>query len=172
MNGKTKVSRAAFAKRKNLGQLKRLAMKFSEKEVVNYFVANLVAGDKTGGLYNYSADKIYQDWLRRMESITYVFKEDLGKLAIECEKRKVDSLYIFECTPDTHPLLLKMLLGGLISVETMVILENLKSYVETFDKVMYNDLVWNDVSRLIKKYKPFLKYDKKKIEDEYSRFHH
>lgn len=167
-NGKTKASRAAFEKRKDMVTIRKLAKKLDTKEVVNYFVANFVAGDKSGGAFDSTeSERIYKEWQRRIESLSYQFTEDLGKLSDECERIGKPFSYIFEFEKGTHPLLLKMYLGHKISIETMVILNSLQSYVDSFDKYLYNDIIWAEISRLIKKYEPFLHYDKKKLSDAY-----
>ena len=57
------------------------------------------------------------------------------------------------------PVLLKNFLAKRISLETMVILEGLLSYVGKWDKELHDDLVWPDSRRLIVKYGAFLSYD-------------
>ena len=47
----------------------------------------------------------------------------------------------------------------------MVILEKIFPYLEYFDKELEGDILWPDTSRLIKKYKPFLKFDKEKYNE-------
>lgn len=167
--GRVKATREAYMKRKNNYQFKRLANKLDDRDVVNFFVANFVAGDKWGGVFNGEAEKNFNSWQRKVESLTYVFKNDLSSLKLECDKQSKEFSYIFECAKNQHPLILRKYLGGDISIETLVILNDLNSFVDNFDNIMYNDMIWNDVSRLIKKYRPFLKYDKKKIQDEYNR---
>jgi hypothetical protein len=58
--------------------------------------------------------------------------------------------------------LLKNYLAKRISLETMVILDLVLGYVRRFDKEMKEDIVWPEVSKLIRKYKPFVDVDKQK----------
>jgi hypothetical protein len=169
MKGRLKANRAAFAKRKDMQIIcKKLASKLDERDIVNFFVANFVAGVLYGGTFNTCSDKVFKEWTRRIESLTYIFSENLSKLRDSCEKQHKEISYIFECNEGQHPLLLRSYLCGDISIETLIILNDFHSYIDNFDKQMYNDIVWNGVSRLIKKYRPFLQYDKKKISDVYS----
>ena len=57
-----------------------------------------------------------------------------------------------------HPLLLKEYLGKRVSIESMVILQELVNYMKSWkDK----DLIWKDHKLLISKYKNFLTIDTK-----------
>ena len=59
---------------------------------------------------------------------------------------------------DNHPLLLKEYLGKRVSIESMVILQELVNYMKSWkDK----DLIWKDHKLLISKYKNFLTIDTK-----------
>ena len=50
-----------------------------------------------------------------------------------------------------------------VSIETMIILDDLIQFMEKFDTFYKDDHIWKKLSRKIRKYKPFLKYDKDKM---------
>ena len=58
-----------------------------KKEVVDFLVANFVSGDRWGGVFNSEAKSNYNDWKRRIESMTYTFTNDIDKLVFEIEKK-------------------------------------------------------------------------------------
>ena len=78
------------------------------------------------------------------------------------EKQGHDLSYALTCVKGQHPYILKSYYRGTTSIETMVILDALYSYVQVFDAYLNDDLMWPDLSRIIKKYKPFLKFNKEK----------
>jgi len=169
--GRVRATREAFNKRRDLYFIRKLASKLPDKDVVDFLVANFVSGDNWGGVFNSDAEKRFVEWKRKIESLTYTFESDISYLQLECEKQGKELSYIFEMETNKHPIVVREYLGKNISLETLVILDDLKSFVDTYDKLMYNDIIWKDVSRLIKKYKPFLPYNKKKIKDGFeSRF--
>ena len=94
----------------------------------------------------------YQDWQKKVQSLSYVFREEIDSLF---DDKKVDD--VFDCSKG-HPPILKSYLGGDISIETMVICDRVFGYVKDFDKRL-KDPVWETVSRKIKKYSPFLNID-------------
>ena len=157
--GRVRATKQSFFKRNDLLSIRKIADTFSEKEVVDFLVANFVSGDRWGGVFNSEAKSNYNDWKRRIESMTYTFTNDIDKLVFEIEKRQINFNDIF-VNGNNHPILLKMYLRRDISMETMVILNDINNYVDILDKNLDNDIIWPDVSRLIKKYSPFLDKEK------------
>jgi hypothetical protein len=152
--GKTKAKRASFYKRKDRLFFVRIARKFStKKEIENYIVANYVKY-KGGYIGDFNED-VYNDWKKRTESLTYNFLNEVTPYVDKFEE-------LFEWK-DNHPLLLKEYLGKRVSIETMVILEELINYIKDWDN---KDLIWKDNKIIIQKYKNFLTIDRKRCKVE------
>lgn len=163
--GRVKASKQSFFKRTDLFAIKKIAESYSDKEVVDFLVANFVSGDRWGGVFDSEAKENYLGWKKRMESISYTFKNDLDKLTLMCEKKHMlfeDSL---KSTNKQHPLIYKMYLKKSVSIETMVILNKLNNFIDQLDRELTSDLMWPDTSRIIRKYSPFLTIDKEKYGD-------
>ena len=155
-NGKTKFTVAQFNKRKDKYQFVRLARKYSQEELVEYFCANLIKGKQWIG--DFSKD----NWLEHqkvIQSLEYTYKNDLENLLTNDQKFDI----IFECGQGSHPRLLKQYLGKKISLETMVILEKVLSYRKNFDKAINETYIWPDISKRLEKYSPFVKIDVRKF---------
>ena len=151
--GKSRATISSFNKRKDKYWFEKTSRKYSDEEVLNFLLANFVNTDTPqnlwiGEIIN-SGERTYADWMRRKQSMTYIFKEESEKLLLENELQTV-----FDCSKG-HPLLLKRYLGGEISLETFTILEKVFSFAKNFDKKL-NDPVWESVSLKIKKYIPFI----------------
>ena len=127
--GRVRATKQSFFKRNDLLSIRKIADTFSEKEVVDFLVANFVSGDRWGGVFNSEAKSNYNDWKRRIESMTYTFTNDIDKLVFEIEKRQINFNDIF-VNGNNHPILLKMYLRRDISMETMVILNDINNYVD------------------------------------------
>ena len=161
--GKSRATMAAFNKRKDKYWFEKTSRKYSDEEVVNFLLANFVSTDNPqnlwiGEIIN-SGERNYSQWMKRKQSLTYLFKEQTEKLISEKGLEQV-----FDCSKG-HPPLLKKYLGGEISLETLTILERVFSFVKNFDKKL-TDPVWETVSLKIKKYIPFINinvYNYKKI---------
>ena len=99
-----------------------------------------------------SGEKTFKDWQKKMQSLSYIFKNESADLF---EGKKFDD--VFDCSKG-HPFLLKSYLGGRISLESMVIYDRILGYRHNFDKKI-DDVVWNSISRKIRKYSPFINID-------------
>lgn len=160
--GKVRASKLAFSKRKDLISIKKIAKTYSDEEVVNFLVANFVSGDRWGGVFDSEARDRYLAWKKRIESLTYTFTNDIDKLFNETSDP-------FSGSKGEHSYIIKQYLRNNLSIETLVVLESFRNYMDEFDQVYAEDIVWPDISRLIKKYKPFLKFDKDKFHAIYRR---
>lgn len=129
------------------------------KDAKNFLIANFIENDHfwVGDLvYNEQAETNYKNWSKRVQSLSYNFKNELSYL-----KDNFDDNFIVE--NNDHPYILKLLLRGEISLETVVILTDLARCYSYWNKKMKGEPVWENISIKIKKYKPFMNYDKEKM---------
>ena len=73
-----------FNKRKDKYWFEKTSRKYSDGEIVDFLLANFVTTDNPknlwiGEIIN-SGERTYADWMRRKQSISYLFKEESGKL--------------------------------------------------------------------------------------------
>tara|TARA_Y100000817_G_scaffold196351_1_gene153568 strand:+ start:211 stop:813 length:603 start_codon:yes stop_codon:yes gene_type:complete len=151
--GKSRATMTSFNKRKDKYWFEKTSRKYSDQEITDFLLANFVTADTPqnlwiGEIIN-SGEKTYADWMKRQQSLTYLFKEQSTELLSE---EKLED--VFNCSKG-HPIVLKKYLGGEISLETLTILEKIFSFVKNFDTKL-QDPVWESVSLKIRKYLPFL----------------
>lgn len=163
--GRVRASKQSFFKRTDLFAIKKIAETYSDKEVVDFLVANFVSGDRWGGVFDAEAKQNYLSWKKRIESISYTFQNEVDKMIAFCEKKGVRFNTLFLYDSGQHPLFFKMYLRKVVSIETLVILNKLNNYTESLDKELSSDLMWPDTSRIIKKYSPFITIDKEKYNE-------
>jgi hypothetical protein len=155
-NKKVRATVTSFNRRKDKYFFERTSRKLSDKEIVDFLVSNFVSADNPqnlwiGAIIN-SGERTYQEWMRRQQSLTYLFKEQSNELLSETKLEDV-----FNCSKG-HPIILKKFLSGQLSLETLVIYEKIFGFSKTFDKKLL-DPVWETVSLKIKKYAPFINTD-------------
>ena len=153
--GKSRASLQSFYKRKDRYWFEKLSRQKEDKEVVDFFVANFVSCTDPqtvwiGELIK-EGETRYKSWQKRIQSLSYLFKEESQQLF----ENKFEE--VFDCSKG-HPLLLKMFLVGNISLETLVIYDKIFLFGKNFDKKL-KDPVWETVSLKMKKYAPFLHID-------------
>ena len=151
--GKSRATVTSFNKRKDKYWFEKTSRKYSDQEITDFLLANFVTTDTPqnlwiGEIIN-SGERNYADWMRRQQSLTYLFKEQSRELLSE---KKLEE--IFNCSKG-HPPILKKYLGGSINLETFAIFEKIFSFGKNFDDKL-KDPVWESVSLKLKKYLPFL----------------
>jgi len=128
---------------------KKLTEKFQRQEVIDIIVSNFANGDKFGGQpFDSNAIDVYKEWKARQNSQSYRFKQDLESILERMDSDNIEDA----TTGDGHPLLLKMLLGKLITLETVVILNRELNFIQDYA----NDLILNDTCLTIQRYTPFV----------------
>lgn len=162
--GRVKASRTAFLKRTDLYSIKKISKSYSDEEVANFLVANFTSGDRWGGVFDSEAGDRYLEWKKRIESLSYIFEKDLSDLSLNLEENSLKFEDCFIVEKNKHPYIIKAFLRKTITLETLVILESISPYLDKFDKEIDDNIIWPDISRMIKKYKPFLKFDRKKYD--------
>ncbi len=151
--GKSRATMTSFNKRKDKYWFEKTSRKYSDQEITNFLLANFVTTDTPqnlwiGEIIN-SGERTYTDWMKRQQSLTYLFKEQSKELLSE---KKLEE--VFNCSKG-HPIVLKKYLRGEINLETLVIFEKIFSFGKKFDQDL-DDPVWESVSLKVKKYKSFL----------------
>ena len=154
--GKSRATLTSFNKRKDKYFFEKSSRKYSDKEIVDFLVSNFVATDTPqnlwiGSLIN-EGERTYTEWMKRQQSLTYLFKEQSEQLLSETKLEDA-----FNCSKG-HPPILKQFLGGKISPEVLVIYDKIFQFGNVFDTKLL-DPVWEIVSFKIRKYNPFIHID-------------
>ena len=154
--GRVRATNAAFYKRRDRFWFEKFARQKNDKEIEEFFVSNFVSTTDPETMWIgemiKEGENRYIDWKKKIQSLSYIFKEEANSLF---EENNVNE--VFDCSSG-HPLILKSYLGGKISLETLVICDRIFEYRENFDKKL-QDPVWEIVSRKIKKYSPWINID-------------
>jgi hypothetical protein len=152
-NKKVRATITSFNRRKDRYFFERTSRKYPDKEIVDFLVSNFVESTSVnqiwiGEIIN-SGEETYREWMKRQQSLTYLFKEQSEQLLSEIKLEDA-----FNCSKG-HPPVLKKFLSGKISPEVLVIYDKIFLFGNVFDKKLL-DPVWEIVSLKIRKYNPFL----------------
>ena len=151
-NGKTNVTLNSFNERKDKFHFKKIVKKYGDENIIEYFVAKFISEKPWIGSMDVAT---YSQWLRRIQSIEYIFENDSKNLLTNVENYDI----IFTSVDGNHPKLVRAFLGKKISLETLVVFEKLLHYRKRFNKEIKEQIIWPKVSRLIEKYEPFIEAD-------------
>jgi len=161
-NRKVNVSYDSFLKRRDKIFFAKLGNR-KDKYLEDFLVANMIHDPKVwvGELLSDECENRYKEWLRKKQSLTYIFKNEMSFID-GWNAEELNSW--FGVQNGEHPNIIKKYLRGEISLETLTILNSIMGLTNRYDKI-FDDPIYNEVSKLCKKYQPFLKYEKQKMKN-------
>jgi hypothetical protein len=169
--GNVKGSREAFNARNDRYIFEKLARKFAnDRDIIQFFVANFAYGNESAIYAGQEADDNLAEWNKRKQSITKIFIDDLASLLTYVEINKLPTSSIFDFNFNEYPAALKLFIGGKISIETLVIINELDHIVEHWLDNPTVQYIWNTELLRIKKLIGFVKYDKEKLRKIFTHF--
>jgi hypothetical protein len=160
-NGKTTARLNTFTKRRDRYFFHKLSRSYSSSACVDYFVAGFIGSDSVwiGDVVGKSGQENYTRWQKRIESLSYVFENDCNTLLDFIEEKRIKFDDLFKVKDKQHPPLVKLYIANKITIETMVILNDILNYSKQFNKEIGETVIWPKKYKLLLKYKPFLKYN-------------
>jgi len=160
-HGKTSVSKNTFSTKKERFSFYKLSRKYSIEELKNFYVSNFIVGKGNWAreLLTPEAEDNYKRWQKITQSLTYTFENDIMLLL---DKVKTPNELLSVSSGD-YPMLLKATMQEDISLETLVILNDIMKFFVMWNEKIEDDIIWPNFRMKCEKYSPFLSYDKKKF---------
>ena len=156
-NGKINASITSFETRKDKFFFYKLSKRSDAKD---FILANMVNDPKIwiGDIVGEEGEKVFTEWTKKQQSLSYVFKTELGKLDEDFDSNLI--------TKDgQHPKLLRLHTSGNVSKETLIIIDDLTNVFSYWSKKVLDKIIFPDILNRCNKYKPFLNYDKTKMKN-------
>ena len=156
---KTSASQKSFLQRRDRFHFAKLARMYPEREVlIDFLVANFVHGEGkwAGDLLDGEADTKYKDWLKKRDSFTYYFTEQVNTLAEHCMKTGLAFDDLFRRRePAPYPVVIELCAQDVISKETVAVLDELLGFMAK--QKVTETIFWPEFEKSIRKYRPFLR---------------
>lgn len=154
-NGKVRADEHTFETRKDKYMFYKLS---KHSDPITFLVANFAEGKKVwvGDLFSQDKDMAYNDYLRRKQSLSYIFETDIDNLLENFDKN-------FEVPNDgDYPFLLKLLTRKKIAKESFIIMNDCVRFFGSWNKKITDPVLWPQIALNCKKLYPFLSYEKDK----------
>lgn len=151
-NGKVSATQSAFNKRKDNLFFGKVAL---HNDPFGFLLCHVSINPKVyirDIAYKKHAQEQYERWHEQFTNPLISYEKELRALAPRWKQVKRGQ----------HPFALKAYLSGDLSLQSFCIFVSFHHTLEKYDETMKDDVVWNDVGFLVKKYTPFLKYDQEK----------
>ena len=152
--GKVKATLASYNKRSDKWIFEKLA---KHPDLHMYLVANFINNQHFWLGDFQTADNIFVKHQRKVQAIKYYFTQQLNDIGFF--DNSIESL--IQVKKGELPFLLDMFMRNNINLETLTIFIDAVGCTNYWNKELKGNVIWDHYGLLIKKYKPFLKYDKK-----------
>lgn len=155
--GKTSVKFDSFQTRKDVIYFHKLSKEKYWKQMI---IANLIHNPNmwVREVLESEGQEVYLNWKKRVDSLSYNFKNEIKNMDDDYKKN-------FVVVGGQHPLLLKSLLRGEISMETFTIVSHLANVLDVWEEKVLDKFIACDIFTTSKKYRPFLEIDEKKFKN-------
>jgi hypothetical protein len=155
-NGKTKCK---FIPENQFYIFQKLEKRYGEN-LKYFYVSNFLENPKIwiNDLLSQEADDVYKNWQKKKESLGYIFKNDIS-LIFEDRDNLNDVLLVKK----DFPILMKMVMQKKVSLETLLILDDILQFIKVWEKKINDELIWKGFRLKCIKYKPFLIFDTDKM---------
>ena len=157
--GKIRYSFSQFDKNKHKYFFEKLSKKYPDDELKYFFISNFIVNEKVWvvDLLNQEAFDNFTVFKKKRQSLSYVFENDAINIFHEQHKQ------LFKCNSDEFPLLLLKLLRDEISIETLIIIDDIFPFLYKWDLKIKENFIWPQIKMRLLKYKYFIEYDKMKF---------
>ena len=130
-----------------------LGKKFDvELDLIYYFLSQMT---KSKMYPTEFLDDYFEEYKIKMDSFSLHLQRNMKVVVEYMDEYDMKFNELFDCEGINHPPILKLLLGGDISIETFTVLDIVLDFTKTLDKKMI-DPIWRDQKTLCYNYKPFL----------------
>ena len=160
-NGKTKVSKEQFSRRKDKYSFYRLSRKYKKDELFEFLIVNFMNNPKVWifDLLTEESEERYKKWLKKQQSLSYVFREDLNFLFDSVDNPE-DLLRVVD---GNYPLLYTYYTQERIQLETVLVMNDFMKFLPMWKKKVEDDILFPQFILKCEKYSPFFNYDEVKF---------
>ena len=130
-----------------------LGKKFDvELDLIYYYLSQMTIGKMYPTEF---LDDYFDEYKNKMDSFSLHLQRNMNAVVEYMKEYELEFNELFECEGINHPPILKLLLGGDISLETFTVLDIILGFTKILDKKLI-DPIWRDQKALCYNYKPFL----------------
>lgn len=159
MCGKINANKDSYNRRSDKALFDKVARDHTAKDLRDLIISNLLQDRHyIAEFIDDQAELVHTDYTRRRQSLSYVCANDLDRIFNTHGIKRS-----FSTRKDSYPDIVNLFLRGDVALETLVILDDVTGFTKRFDIYYEDDVIWPKISRKIRKYRPFLKYDKAKM---------
>lgn len=164
--GKVNVKLDSFTKRNDRHFFHKLSKRYNEREIVDYFVCNFLVSNKwVGDLLKHDGTEEYIKWKKYQDAYRYNFRSDCVLVNNDFNSSGISFDDGLGVSSGQHPRLLRLYLRKKIHFQTLYIIDRIINFSRKWDNQIEEKVVWPEVSKKLKKVKPFVAYNLVEMRD-------
>ncbi len=163
-NGKSKgVNLDTYNRRKDKYYFEALGAR-KGKELLQFYVANFVVGDGRyiAEMYNQESEEVFFGWKGVIESLSYLFTEDLKHIKDFLDERNLKFNDLFTITDGGHAIIFRFVEQKMIKVETYIIMDKVLNFSKQFEKEIEDEFIYPVIQYKFDRYAEFMNFNTKK----------
>lgn len=155
--GKVKATKESFEIRKDRFQFQKLSRKYSNDQMLDFLISNCIKGKKwVGEFLDDDAESIYLQYMKRRQSFTYIFTNEIQKLFDSVSSP--EKVFISQ---SNYPPIIELYLSNSLGEDTLCVINNFFNFIPKMDKDLgKDDILWKPIRIITIKLLPFVEYDK------------
>jgi len=134
--------------------------KRKNKDLLQYYVANFAHYGSDviwiGDLHSKESEDVYVHWQKRVQSLTYIFEEDLKEVKEFLIARGLGLDRLFDIEDDEHPIIFRFVQQRMIEVETYIIMDKILEFSKQIAKKIKDSYIFPSEQYRYDRYAEFL----------------
>ena len=135
-------------------------------DLLQYYVANFAHhGSEVlwiGDLHSKESEDVYVHWQKRVQSLTYIFEEDLKEVNEFLIARGLEFDRLFDVEEDEHPLIFRFVQQRMIEVESYIIMDKILGFSKRIAKDIKDIYIFPSEQYRYDRYAEFLNLESDK----------
>ena len=160
-DGKVNCKLETFTKRNDRYFFHKLSTKYKQDEILDFFVANFIDKDKNwiGNLLENDGREIYLNYKKVKDNFKFHFRNEFTNIVNDFSTKRISFDDGFLCRDGQHPRLLRLLIQRRASFQTIIVLDQVLSFIKNWNKQIEEKVVWPKIAKTIERMKPFINYN-------------
>ncbi len=135
-------------------------------DLLQYYVANFAHhGSEVvwiGDLHSKESEDVYVDWQKRVQSLSYIFEEDLKEIREFLTAKGLEFDRLFDIEEDEHPIIFRFVQQRMIEVESYIIMDKILGFSKRIAKDIKDSYIFPSEQYRYDRYAEFLNLDNDK----------
>ena len=160
-DGKVNCKLETFTKRNDRYFFHKLSKKYGKDEILDFFVSNFCENDKkwVGNLLQNDGRETYLNYKKVKDNFSYHFRNDFTNIVNDFSNKRISFDDGFRCSGGQHPRLLRLLIQRRTSFQSLIVLDQILSFVKNWNKEIKERVVWPKIALTMARLNPFINYN-------------